>query len=248
VSPTKAAPRPRFTKGQVNRAGELLLEIREVLSRDGAEHVVQRFSESEFNEAWEALTWWRMLHARPLSNVAANLRYHVAKEGGIVDDRIAVTQRLKRLPTMIDKVSREEGRITQMHDIGGVRAVLPSLHHVMAVSRRLRKTWTIIKVRDYVAEPKESGYRALHLIVRRQGYPIEVQLRTVAQDAWANAVEQFGRELGLGLKFGAGTPETRSVFVELAAVLARYDWGEISRDEVRTAVDNLRSSLENEPS
>jgi putative GTP pyrophosphokinase len=68
-----------------------------------------------------------------------------------------------------------------MQDIGGIRALLPSLSHVYAVSRRLRKTWTIIRVRDYTAEPKPSGYRALHLTVRRGGYPVEVQLRTVCR-------------------------------------------------------------------
>jgi putative GTP pyrophosphokinase len=68
-----------------------------------------------------------------------------------------------------------------MHDIGGVRALLPTLRHVYAVGRRLRKSWTIIKVRDYIDEPKDTGYRALHLIVKRKGYAIEVQLRTIAE-------------------------------------------------------------------
>jgi ppGpp synthetase/RelA/SpoT-type nucleotidyltranferase len=40
------------------------------------------------------------------------------------------------------------------------------------------RSWTINRERDYIAEPKSSGYRALHLIVKRGGYPIEVQLRT----------------------------------------------------------------------
>ena len=51
-----------------------------------------------------------------------------------------------------------------------------------------------------IAEPKASGYRALHVIVRREGYPIEVQLRSVLQDAWANQVEEDGRTIGVGLK------------------------------------------------
>src|SRR5271154_5935357 len=155
------------------------------MQRDGAERALANSDEQKLDEAWQALTWWRSLHARPLSSVAANLRYHVAKEGGQVRGRIEVTQRLKRLDTLIGKLEREQGRVTQMHDIGGVRALLPSIGHMHAVSRRLRKTWTVVRVRDYIAEPKASGYRALHLIVKRMGYPIEVQLRTEAQDAWA---------------------------------------------------------------
>jgi hypothetical protein len=66
------------------------------------------------DEAWEALTWWRSLHARPLSAVAANLRYHVDRSDARVLERIEVTQRLKRLDTLIGKLGRERGNVTQM--------------------------------------------------------------------------------------------------------------------------------------
>lgn len=160
------------------------------------------------------------------------------QEGGRVNGRIDVTQRLKRLNTMIDKLAREEGRVTQMHD--GVRSVLPSLREVQAVSRRLRKSWTIIRVRDYIAEPKDTGYRALHLIVKRSGYPIEVQLRTIAQDVWANQVEERGREHGIGLKFGAGGVDLQAYFVGMAELLARFDRGELSGGDLGVALKSLR--------
>jgi hypothetical protein len=127
ASPSTAA---RFTKGQINRAGALLLDLRERMQRDGAERAVAESDELKLDEAWEALTWWRSLYARPLSAVAANLRYHVDRGEGRVGERIEVTQRLKRLDTVIGKLGRERGNVTQMQDIGGVRAVLPSLRHV----------------------------------------------------------------------------------------------------------------------
>lgn len=190
MSPRRAmrsqpAAQPPFSKGQVNRAGRVLLGVAEPTSRLSADRAAETTSAEEVILAFQAVRWWRTLHARPLSNVAANLRYHVDKEEGHVGGRVEVAQRLKRWTTIIDKLARESKmQVTLMQDIGGVRALLPSLHHVYAVSRRLRKTWTIIRVRDYIAEPKPSGYRALHLIVRRGGYPVEVQLRTVLQDVW----------------------------------------------------------------
>jgi hypothetical protein len=85
--------------------------------------------EARLDKAWEALTWWRSLHARPLTTVAANLRYHVDSSRARIDDRIEVTQRLKRVATLIGELARERANVTQMHDIGGVRTVVPSLRH-----------------------------------------------------------------------------------------------------------------------
>jgi putative GTP pyrophosphokinase len=237
-----SAPDPTpFTKGQINRAGKLMLKARAITQTEGAERAIEQFNEERLDEAWAALTWWRSLHARPLSIVAANLRYHVDHGDGRVRERIEVTQRLKRLSTTIGKLEREQGNITQMHDIGGVRAVLPTQRHVYVVRRRLLKSWTIIKERDYIAEPKDSGYRALHLIVRRHGYPIEVQLRTIGQDIWANSVEETGRQTGMELKFGSGDERLHNVFRTMAELIAAFDRAELSPDDLRAAFKRLPS-------
>jgi putative GTP pyrophosphokinase len=219
----------------------LLLDLRERMQRDGAVRAVSESDELKLDEAWEALTWWRSLHARPLSAVAANLRYHVDRGGGRVGERIEVTQRLKRLDTLIGKLGRERGNVTQMQDIGGVRAVLPSLRHVYVVRRRLLKSWVVVRERDYIADSKSSGYRALHLIVRRMGYPIEVQLRTVGQDVWANTVEETSRQVGVDLKFGAGDERSDSIFLAMAELFARFDRDELSRDDLLEGLRRLPS-------
>jgi putative GTP pyrophosphokinase len=216
-----------------------MLKARERLHSGGEASVLDALDEERLEKAWDALTWWRSLHARPLSTVAANLRYHVDRAQGRVGGRIEVTQRLKRLPTIIDKLAREQGRVTQMHDIGGVRALLPDLMSVYVARRRLLKSWTIIRERDYIAKPKASGYRALHLIVRRKGFPIEVQLRTIAQDAWANVVEEQGRQHGVGFKFGAGDADVHAVFVAVSDALARFDRGELTLHELHAAWEGM---------
>jgi hypothetical protein len=74
----------------------------------------------EVVDAFRAVTWWRSLHARPLSLVAAGLRYHVDKEGARIGDRIDVAQRLKRRQTIMGKLAQEpKMQVTQMQDIGG---------------------------------------------------------------------------------------------------------------------------------
>ncbi len=238
------AAEPPFSKGQVNRAGKLLLSVAEAASGLSASRAATELNAEEVIMAFRALTWWRTLHARPLSNVAANLRYHVDKEEGRIGRRTEVVQRLKREITMIDKLAREpKMQVTQMQDIGGVRALLPSLPHVYAVGRRLRKTWTIIRVRDYIAEPKPSGYRALHLIVRRGGYPVEVQLRTVLQDAWANQVEEDGRRIGVGLKFGAGTTDIHAYYLAVSDAFTFLDRGETIPAELVAALSERYAKI-----
>lgn len=191
------------------------------------------------------------LHARPLSTVAANLRYHVMKAEAQVDGRIEVTQRLKRQDTLVGKLGRERGKVTQMQDIGGVRAVVPSPPHVYRVRRRLLKSWTIIRERDYIGSPKDDGYRALHLIVRRGGLPIEVQVRTRGQDIWANAIEQAGRQTGVQFKFGEGPETDRTMFANVAALIAGIEEGKLSNRELMaiglgTAIIGLVKRLERE--
>jgi putative GTP pyrophosphokinase len=206
----------------------------------------------ELVDAMVKVTWWRSLHARPLNKVAANLRYHVNAEGALVDERIDVTQRLKRRITIFDKLEREPTmELTQMGDIGGVRARLPSLRHVHAVSRRLKKTWTIIRTRDYIENPKPSGYRALHHIVRRDGRMIEVQLRTVRQDAWANQVEEDSRKLSVEFKFGRGDDEIHGYYRIVSEIFAAMDADQPIRGELAEEFNEryarVRQQLRREP-
>lgn len=53
---------------------------------------------------------------------------------------------------------------------------------------------TLIEYKDYIRNPKENGYRSLHLIVEvpiflqneKRNMKVEVQLRTIAMEFWAN--------------------------------------------------------------
>jgi len=76
-----------------------------------------------------------------------------------------------------------------------------------------------------VANPKDDGYRALHLTNRNRSRLIEVQLRTPFQDNWANAVEADARLLSPGLKFGGGAQELRDFYIALGELGAQAEGG-----------------------
>jgi (p)ppGpp synthase/HD superfamily hydrolase len=207
-----------YSKSKVDRAGRIVVE----LVRSALEgKAIAEDRRSDGREAIEIVEWWRRDHAKPLSRVAANLRYYVGEHGKPV-----VAQRLKKTPTISHKLLREPSmKLSRMADIGGVRAVLPTQEAAYAVARRLRRNWTITRFRDYVAEPKADGYRALHLINRNHGRLIEVQLRTPRQDLWANGVEAFARVVAPALKFGGGPVELREYFLALGVLFEVRDQG-----------------------
>jgi putative GTP pyrophosphokinase len=186
--------------------------------RDGRKPVC---SEAELEAAGRVIEWWRYEHARPLTRVASNLRYYVAAEG-----RPWVTQRLKKFPTIVDKLVREpKMKLSRMADLGGVRALLPDQDAAYQVASRLRRNWTIVRFRDYVEDPKPDGYRALHLISRHRGMLTEIQLRTPLQDNWANMAEILSRLGAPDLKYGGGPSFLRDFLLVSSEITALKERG-----------------------
>lgn len=228
----RAAPSASFSKKQVSRAGDFL----RLLSARGPLWDLREDERDELvGQAVEALTilhWWRDQHARPLKAASQGLRYHV---GRVTGEQAQVSQRLKRIPTILDKLGRiEKMNLARMWDIGGVRARLPGVHEVYAVAGRIERWWEVRgEPHDYIAEPKPDGYRAYHLYVEKQGRVIEVQLRTELQDTWANQVERDGRLGDRGYKFGRGDATVLDYYQVAAEVFAARDWGTVISPELR---------------
>lgn len=153
----------------------------------------------------------------PLKKTAMGLRSMVCSEIPTlkrIGDRVPVAQRLKRREQIINKLTRLDSmQLWTMGDIGGCRAVLPSRQQVDGVLRRIRKNWDVHgRIRDRRDEPADSGYRAVHVIVIRDGRMIEIQLRDPQEHEWALAVERTGSRLGIGLKEGEGPNDLKEYF------------------------------------
>jgi putative GTP pyrophosphokinase len=168
-------------------------------------------------EAWMTLVAFREAFQPVLNKTAMGLRSMVASERPelrVPGTRIPVVQRLKRRAQIVNKLLRfPESQLSNMGDVGGCRAVLLSRDEVDRVLRRVRRNWEIVgKVRDTRDEPAESGYRAVHAIVLREGRRVEIQLREPREHDWALAVERTGARLGIGLKEGEGPADLREYF------------------------------------
>ena len=81
-------------------------------------------------------------------------------------------------------------------DIAGVRVVCNYIDDVYHLAELIvgQENFSVEKYVDYIKQPKENGYRSLHIVVRLpvqtdclvEMVPVEIQLRTVAMDAWAS--------------------------------------------------------------
>lgn len=163
-----------------------------------------------------------------------------------------VGQRLKRAPQMLNKLLRHPTmRLSQMDDVAGCRAILDTRGEISGVIRRMRRnSWDIVRIDDYIAEPKSTGYRAIHVIVRRDGKLIEIQLRTRALHEWAEAVDRtalrLDRSLGKwphGLKDGHGPADLLEYFKQAAYAIAREEEGNLVGPEFDAEFAKLREKV-----
>ena len=112
-----------------------------------------------------------------------------------------VKNRLKTPESIVAKLHRYNYELTadsakkNLFDIAGVRCIcsyavdIPFIAKVLKSQPDLR----VISEKDYIANPKPSGYRSYHLILEVPIYlsnneeklPVEIQLRTQAMDFWA---------------------------------------------------------------
>jgi putative GTP pyrophosphokinase len=215
-----SAPRgskPLYSKSAVDRAGRIYVELFSQPSRNAATGwIVEHWQ--ELDEADRVIDWWRRQHAYPLTMVNAGLRHYLKRHPDI-----RPTQRLKKRSTIASKLARfPKMNLSRMQDVGGVRVVLPNQSACDELSKRLRANWraAIVGYDDYVRGPKPSGYRALHLIVMRNGFRIEIQLRTSWQDMWAQSAEEDTARLGIGLKFDLGPDDLREYYWLAGEMLA----------------------------
>lgn len=131
--------------------------------------------------------------------------------------RYLVTGRAKRVKSIIRKLERAEGMyIDRMVDIVGVRIIVNSLEDQDGIISELDGSFSFV-TRDY--RDRVEGYRAVHLYVENDGEVMEVQIRTLPQQLWANESEMLGEKV----KEGGGTKEERKYLNDLAKACILLD-------------------------
>ena len=127
----------------------------------------------------------------------------------------SIKTRLKSVPSIIEKCERRGLEISiptiekELNDIAGVRVVCSFVEDVYKLANALLRQddITLVEKKDYIKQPKQNGYRSLHLIVEvpiflekeKRKMKVEIQLRTIAMDCWASLEHQLRYKKGNNL-------------------------------------------------
>jgi putative GTP pyrophosphokinase len=137
----------------------------------------------------------------------------------------AIKSRVKSLDSILRKLQKYNWPLTidsveeNLRDVAGVRIICSFVDDIYRIEKCFleQEDVTLVTRKDYIKNPKPSGYRSLHLIVKTPVYTekgrkdmlVEIQMRTIAMDFWASlehklrykknispeSTEQLAREL-----------------------------------------------------
>ena len=175
---------------------------------------------------------WRAAHRAVLNTFQAILRIRTKNTD------VVVAQRHKRKRTIFDKLNRlPRMELARMDDIAGCRLIFPTLAELRAFrgnfhkARFKHKRRNEINKYDYIAIPKDTGYRGIHDVYEYdvnsehgkdyKGLFVEIQYRTSVQHAWATAVEVIGIITESQPKFQRGDDRYEKAMALASEILAR---------------------------
>ncbi|MBQ9695822.1 MAG: GTP pyrophosphokinase family protein [Oscillospiraceae bacterium] len=119
----------------------------------------------------------------------------------------SIDSRIKSGKSIMGKLQRKGLPMTaqsaqkNLTDIAGIRVVCYYIDDIYAIAELLtrRGDFEVIKLKDYIKNPKPSGYRSFHMVVmvpvymstKKMTVPVEIQIRTIAMDFWASLEHQL---------------------------------------------------------
>lgn len=153
-----------------------------------------------------------------------------------------VKQRIKTPDSIVKKLKRNgyetsiENMVKYVNDVAGIRVVCSFTSDIYMLADMIgrQNDITVVSIKDYIKNPKESGYKSYHMIVtipiflsdRCVDTKVEIQIRTLAMDFWANL------EHKIYYKFEGNAPDYISRDLrECSAIVSMLDAKMLSLNE-----------------
>lgn len=164
----------------------------------------------------------------------------------------SITSRLKSPESIYEKMLRKNLPLDvtaveeNLCDVAGVRVICSFVDDIYMLADCLLRQDDVrlIKKKDYIKDPKPNGYRSLHLIIEipifltdeKKMMKVEVQLRTIAMELWANLEHRIFYKKAMD----AATAERASIQLgECAAMCALLDG---KMQNIRNDIDTAKSA------
>ncbi len=156
-----------------------------------------------------------------------------------------IKSRIKKPLSIANKLKRRgfevnnENITAHLNDVAGIRVVCSFIDDIYEIAEMLARQndITVIEVKDYIKNPKETGYRSYHMIIEIPVFfsdnvmnmRVEVQIRTIAMDFWASL------EHDLKYKNDGVSAEIKQELFECAKTINETD---IRMQQIRDKVEN----------
>ena len=153
-----------------------------------------------------------------------------------------IKSRIKSPESIVKKLKKHgyessiQNMVKYVNDIAGIRVICSFTSDIYRIAEMLinQNDIRVLSVKDYILNPKPSGYKSYHLIVtvpiflsdRIVDAKVEIQIRTVAMDFWASL------EHKINYKFEGDAPEhLKKELVECARMVSDLDARMLSLNE-----------------
>lgn len=153
-----------------------------------------------------------------------------------------IKSRVKTPESIVKKLKKHgyestiQNMVEYVNDIAGIRVICSFTSDIYQIAEMIRNQSDIkvISIKDYIVNPKKSGYKSYHMLVTIPVYlsdrivdtKVEIQIRTVAMDFWASL------EHKINYKFEGNAPDhIRNELVECARMVAELDERMLSLNE-----------------
>lgn len=110
--------------------------------------------------------------------------------------------RMKSIQSIADKLTKKQLPVTvntiqkNIFDVAGIRVITNYIEDIYTIEKLLiqQDDVQLVKRKDYVTHPKQTGYRSLHLVISvpvflskgAEQTKVEIQIRTIGMDMWAS--------------------------------------------------------------
>lgn len=215
---------------------EELQENSEIYIEEKKAEIIPAFNDISAQDDFHAFMELQHLYDSAIKNVKTQLsifdnEFRVKFQRNPIH---SMESRLKSPQSIVGKLQKKGFPITiqsakkNLNDIAGMRVICYYINDIYTIVDLIlmHDDYQVINIKDYIRNPKPSGYRSFHMSIKVPVYlangkeyvPVEIQIRTIAMDFWASVEHQLKYKTSSSI-----TTDISNQLKECAEIIAQTD-------------------------